>query len=74
MEHFLFQEKRSSDWTDRGGGGGGEGRSGGGENNRGGVETRTEVRSLDENNGLSSRPNPAKIHCDRSLRGSQVEL
>jgi len=66
-----YHEKRSSDWTDRGGGGGGEGRSGGGENNRGGVETRTEVRSLDENNGLSSRPNPAKIHCDRSLRGSQ---
>lgn len=67
-----YHEKRSSDWTDRGGGG--EGRSGGGgdnrnENSRGG-ETRTEVRSVEDNNGLS-RPNPAKIHCDRSLRGSQ---
>jgi len=64
-----YHEKRSNnDWTDRGGGGGGcvgEGRSGGVGDSRG--DGRTEVRGGEEN----CRPNPAKIHCDRSLRGSQ---
>lgn len=59
----YHHKERSNDWTDRGGGGG-EGRSNDVRGDRGSESNRG---TKDEN----CRPLAAKIHCDRSLRGSQ---